>query len=89
MEDFYFEIADDLEEFDNGYSIVTGYGEEVLAWRNEDGVEVSGYSHPVRHSRNILLSDDPEIGYEVASTQYELEKKAGVRVIDAIESVLP
>lgn len=89
--DFYEEIARDLTEDEEAqfYSVISEYGEDVFATRDEGSVEVSGYSDLVRHSANILVSEDPDLGYDIAVTQYDLEKKAGVRVVAAMDSLLP
>lgn len=89
--DFYEEIARDVtgDEEEEFYSVISEYGEDVFAVRNPDSVEVSGYSDLVRHSANILMAEDPEIGYNIAVTHYELEKKNDVRVSTAIDSLLP
>lgn len=89
--DFYDEIGDNFEEDieSTTYAVVSEYGEDVLAVRDEDSVEVFGYSDLVRHSANILSAEDPDLGHDVAVRQYDLEKKTGVRVVTAIDSLLP
>ncbi|WP_414838145.1 hypothetical protein ACK3SF_01965 [Candidatus Nanosalina sp. VS9-1] len=89
--DFYDEIARDVtgEVEDEFYSAISRYGEDVFAARDEGSVEVAGYSDLVRHSANILVSEDPDLGYDIAATQYDLEKKNGVRVVSAIDALLP
>lgn len=89
--DFYEEIAEDFEEDveDSTYSVVSEYDEDVFAVRDGDSVELFGYSDLVSHSANILASEYPELGLEAVSSQYELEKKNGMRVVAAIDALLP
>ena len=88
---FYSEIAKEFDEDEEAefYSAISEYGENVWALRDGTEVEVFGYSDLVRHSSTILNSDDPELGYEIALTQYGIEKDFGVRLVSAVDGLLP